>query len=91
MTLKVGMQYWILVYYQVYSNDDLWLILAYFTAESNLVAYAFGWEKGKTMDFKKLLSRVGLLATANSVLTTDIYKIFDVVPKLWLAKWNFLK
>ena len=34
-----------------YSNDGRVLALTYFTARSNLVAYAFVWEKGKTMDF----------------------------------------
>ena len=51
MALKLGMQHWVLAYYQVYSNDDPGLTLTYFTARSNLVPYAFVWEKGKTMDF----------------------------------------
>ena len=51
MTLKVGMQHRVLKYYQVCSNDDPELTLTYFTARSNLVPYAFVWEKGKTMDF----------------------------------------
>ena len=42
-------------YYQVCSNDDPGLTLTYFTAESNLVHYAFVWEKGKTMDFSEPL------------------------------------
>ena len=37
------------------SNDDPGLTLTYFTAMSNLVPYAFVWEKCKTMDFQKLL------------------------------------
>ena len=49
--LKLGM----LEYYQVCSNDDPGLVLTYFTARSNMVPYAFVWEKGKTMDFQKLL------------------------------------
>ena len=49
MTLKLSMQYWVLEYYQVCSNDDPGLTLTYFTAKSNLVPYV--WEKGKTMDF----------------------------------------
>ena len=36
-------------YYQVCSDDDPRLTLTYFTARSNLVPYAFVWEKGKTM------------------------------------------
>ena len=51
MTLKVGMQHWVLEYYQVCSNDDLGLTITYFTTRSNLVLYAFEWKKGKTADF----------------------------------------
>ena len=51
MILKLGMQHWVLKYYQVCSNDDPELTLTYFMARSNLVPYAFVWEKGKTMDF----------------------------------------
>ena len=39
------------------SNDDPGLTLTYFTARSNLVPYAFVWEKGKTMD--ALVSEIG--------------------------------
>ena len=53
MTLKIGMQHWVLKYYQVYSNDDPGLTLTYFTPRSNLVHYAFIWEKDKTMDFSE--------------------------------------
>ena len=35
------------------SNDDPGLTLIYFTARSNLVLYAFVWEKGKTVDFSE--------------------------------------
>ena len=31
------------------------LTLTYFTARSNLVPYAFVWEKGKTMDFSEMI------------------------------------
>ena len=44
-----------LQYYQVCSNDDPELTLTYFTARSNLVPYAFVWEKGKTMDFSETI------------------------------------
>ena len=53
MTLKLGMQHRVLKYYQIPSNEDPWLTLTYFTARSNLVPYAFVWEKGKTMDFSE--------------------------------------
>ena len=58
MTLKLGTQHWMLDYYQVYSNDsndDPELTLTYFTARSNLVPFAFVWEKGKTMDFSETI------------------------------------
>ena len=50
MTLKLDMQHWVLEYYQICSNDDPWLTLSYFTARSNLVPYAFVWEKDKPKD-----------------------------------------
>ena len=55
MTLKPGMQHWVLKYYQVCSNDDSGLTLTYFTSRSNLVPYAFVWENGKTMDFSEAI------------------------------------
>ena len=55
MTLKLGMQHRVLKYYQIPSNDDPGLTLTYFTARSNLVRYAFVWEKGKTMDFSETI------------------------------------
>ena len=51
MTLKVGMQHWVLEYYQACSNDDPGLTLTFVTVRSNLIPYAFVWEKGQTMDF----------------------------------------
>ena len=52
MTLKPGVQYRVHKYYQVCVNaDDPGLTLTYFMARSNLVPYAFVWEKGKTMDY----------------------------------------
>ena len=55
MTLKLDMQNRVLEYYQVCSIDDPGLILTYFMARSNLVPYAFVWEKGKTMDFSETI------------------------------------
>ena len=55
MTLKLDMQQWVLKYYQVYINDVPEIILSYFTTRSRLVAYAFVWEKGKTMDFSETI------------------------------------
>ena len=51
MILKVGMQHQVRRYYKVCSNDHPGLTLTYFTARSNLIPYAFVWEKGKIMDF----------------------------------------
>ena len=55
MTLNVGMQHWVLRYYQICSNDGPGLTLSCFTARSNLVPYAFVQEKGKTMDFSEII------------------------------------
>ena len=53
MSLNFCMQRRVLEYYQICSNDDPGLTLTYFTARSNLVPYAFVWEKGKAMDFSE--------------------------------------
>ena len=53
MTLNLGMKHRVLEYYQVYSTGDPGLTLTYFTARSNVVPYAFVWQKGKTMDFSE--------------------------------------
>ena len=45
MTLKAGMQHWVLEYYQIFSNDDSWLTLTYFTARSDLVLMLLYGEK----------------------------------------------
>ena len=55
MTLKVLMQHQVLEYYQICSNDAPGLTLTYFAARSNLVPYAFIWEKVKTMDFSETI------------------------------------
>ena len=55
MTLKVGMQHWVLEYFQVCSNDDSKLTLTCFTARSNLIPYALVWEKGKIIDFSETI------------------------------------
>ena len=53
MTLNIGMQHWVLEYYQICSSDDTGLTLTYFTARSNLVPYGFVWGKGNIMDFSE--------------------------------------
>ena len=55
MTLNLGMHHRVLEYYQVCSKDDPGLTLTFFTTRSNLVPYAFVWEKGKTMDFSETI------------------------------------
>ena len=55
MTLKLSVLHWVLKYYQFCSNDDPEMTSTYFTARSNLVLYAFVWEKGKTMDFSETI------------------------------------
>ena len=66
MTLKIGMQHRVLEYFQVYSNDDPVWTLIYFTARSNLIPYAFVWEKGKLMDFSETIvvydTKVGIIS-----------------------------
>ena len=78
MTLKFSMQHWVLEYYQNYSNDDPGLILTYFTARSNLVPYAFIWEKGKTMDFSETIDvydiKVGRCSQPNEYMKLYEYQ-----------------
>ena len=54
MTLNLCMLHRVLEYYKVYSNDP-GLTLTYFTTRSDLVPYAFVWEKRKTMDFSETI------------------------------------
>ena len=77
MTLKAGMQHLVLGYYQVCSNDDPGLTLAYFTARLNLVPYAFVWEKkSKTVDFSETIVfhdiKVGRFSQLNQY--TNLYE-----------------
>ena len=78
MTLKYGMQHWEFKYYQVYLNDAPGLILTYFTARSNLVPYAFVWEKVKTMDFSKTIVvydiKVGVCSQLNEYMKLYEYQ-----------------
>ena len=45
MTLKLGIQHRVLMYYQIRSNDDTGLILAIFMTWSNLLPNASAWVK----------------------------------------------
>ena len=49
-TLKLGMQYPINEYYQMYSNEYPGMTLSFFTTKSYLVLYAFVWEKDKDIN-----------------------------------------
>ena len=55
MILELGLKHWGLKFYKVHINDDPGLTLTYFMTRSNLVPYAFVWEKGKTMDFSETI------------------------------------
>ena len=71
MTLKLDMQHRVLEYYHVCSNDDLGLTLIYFTARSNLVPYAFVWEKGKTVDFSETIVVYDLNVYTQFIFSTN--------------------
>ena len=91
MTLKTGIQHRVLKYYQVYSNDNPWLTLAYFTARSNLTPYAFVWEKGNIMDSRNYCTvcicdiKVGRVIKPNEYLKLYEYQrsrsFIDLHPK----------
>ena len=66
-----------------------WFDLTYFTARSNLVPYAFVWEKGKTMDFSETIVVYDLkLATDDRsdkkfLLTSELCSLGAVCPLPW--------
>ena len=71
---------------QVCSNDIPGMTLTYFTARSNLVPYAFLWEKGKTIDFSETIVVYDLkLATDDRsdkkfLLTSKLCPLGSVCP-----------
>ena len=83
------MQHWVFKYHQVYLNYDPGLTLTYFTTRSNLVPYAFEWEKGKTMDFSETIGIYDLkLATDGRsekkfLLTSKFSPLGSVCPLPW--------
>ena len=89
MTLKLGLQHPVLKYYQINSNDDPGLTLTYFMARSNLVPYAFVWEKGKTMDFSENIVvfdiKVGRCSQPNKYMKLYEYQwsksLIDLCPR----------
>ena len=68
------------------SNDDPGLTLTYFTARSNLVPYAFVWEKGKTMDFSETIVVYDLKLTTDDrrdkkfLLTSKLCPLGAICP-----------
>ena len=78
MNLKLGMQYRVLEYYQVCSNDAPGLTLTYFMARSNVVPYAFVWEKVKKMDFSEITIvydiNVGRRSQLNEYMKLYVYQ-----------------
>ena len=60
ISMKLGMWHRGLQSIIICSNDDLWVTLTYFTARSNLVTYAFLWEKVKTVDFSETIAACDL-------------------------------
>ena len=55
MTLKPGMQHWVLEYYQVCSNDDPWDDLDLFYSKVKIGPLCFFMGKGKTIDFSETI------------------------------------
>ena len=60
ISTKLGMKHWGLQHIIICSNDDPGVTLTYFTARSNLVTYAFLWEKVKTVDFSETIAACDL-------------------------------
>ena len=60
MTLKLGMKHCVWEYYQSSSNYDPGLTLTHFTPRSNLVTYAFVWEKVKIIYFLEFIAALGV-------------------------------
>ena len=83
------MQHRVLEYYHVCSNNNHRLTLTYFMARSNLVPYAFVWEKGKTIDFSETIVVYDLkLATDDRrekkfLLTSKLCPLGAVCPLPW--------
>ena len=67
-----------LKYYQICSNDDTELTLAYLTARLNLVPFASVWEKDKTMDFSETIVvydvKVGSCSQLNEYMNLHEYQ-----------------
>ena len=72
---------WVLEYYQVCSNDDPGMTLTYLKARSNLVPYAFVWEKVKQWIFSETIVvydiKVGKCNQLNEYRRSRSYIDFD--------------
>ena len=64
ITLKLAMQYRLIDYYKIYSNDDTGMILTYFTAKSHFCPYALNGKKDKNDMFVYDI-RVGTCSQSN--------------------------
>ena len=60
ISMKPGLLHLGLLPIIVCSNDDPGVTLTYFMARSNLVTYAFLWEKVKTVDFSETIAACDL-------------------------------
>ena len=97
MTLKIGLQHRALEYYQIYSNADPVLTLTYYMTRSNLVPYAFVWEKGNIMDFSETIVvydiKVGRFIQLNEYMNLYEYQrprsFTDLRPRS--IRFNILK
>ena len=83
MTLKVGVPHRVIEYYQICSNDDTGMTLTFFTARSNLVAFAFIWEKGiKTIVVFVIkvgrCSQLKLISTEGQGNSLTLVQIFQI-------------
>ena len=102
MTLKAGMQHWVLKCYQVCSNDESGLTLTSFTARSNLSPCVFIWEKGQTMGFSETIVvydiKVGRCSEINEYMNLYEYQrsrsFTDLGPRSLrfnIYKFHFLR
>ena len=76
MTLKLSIQHWVLQYYEVCSSDAPGLTVTCFMARSDLVPYAFVWEKVKTMDFLETIIVYGIKVGSCSQLNESFMSTF---------------
>ena len=82
-------QHRVLHLYQVCSNEDPWLTLTFLTAESNLVHFAFVWEKGNIMNFSETIVvydfKVGRFIQLNEYMNLYKYQssrsFIDLCPR----------